>query len=298
MRRHKALKLLSLLLAIALWFAVSGEERTETTLSVGLELVNLPANLVVVSDVPPILQVRVVGPRSIVSKLSQSKLTQTLDLASYKSGPHTFYLGPTSFALPRGVQILRIQPNPISISLAVTEIKTLPIKPMLSGNAPEGYELLSATTRPSEVTVKGPAAELSQLKFIPTVPIDISRTSEHIIVATDLDFKSLHLTLTQPVSILADIDIVPQIITRTIIGIPVAAAPKPARLSRTTVTLTVRGPWSRLKDLKAEDFKATVDTDDLPPGRHQLQISIDLPPDATLVRLNPASVTAWLAKSP
>ena len=41
--RHKALKLLSLLLALALWLAVGGEERTETTLSMSLELVNLPA---------------------------------------------------------------------------------------------------------------------------------------------------------------------------------------------------------------------------------------------------------------
>ena len=79
--RHKGLKLLSLLLALALWFAVSGEERTETSLHVALEFVNLPAKMVITSEVPPELQVRVIGPRSIINKLAQTRLTQTIDLA-------------------------------------------------------------------------------------------------------------------------------------------------------------------------------------------------------------------------
>ncbi len=298
MRRHKALKLLSLLLAISLWIAVSGEERTETTLNMALELVNLAPNLAAVSDVAPALQVRVVGPRSAISRLSQAKLIQALDLSGYQSGPHTFYLGPNSFTLPRGVQIIRIQPNPVSLTLATTETRTLPVKPVLIGNLPEGYEVQSAATKPSQVTVKGPSSELAALKFLPTVPIDLTRLTEPTQVATDLDFKSLHLTLTRPVSILAEINITPQIITRTIPGVPVVAAPKPARLGRTTVTLTVKGPGPRLKELKPEDLQASVDTHHLAPGRYQLPVTVVLPPGLSLVSLSPASLTVWLAKSP
>ncbi|HEY9074699.1 MAG TPA: CdaR family protein, partial [Desulfobaccales bacterium] len=103
-----------MLLALALWFTVSGEERTETSLHLGLEFVNLPAKMVITGEVPAEVQVRVIGPRSIVNKLSQSRLTQTIDLGGYKSGPHTFYLGPNSFSFPRGVVVTRIQPNPIT----------------------------------------------------------------------------------------------------------------------------------------------------------------------------------------
>ncbi len=52
LKRNRLLKLLSLLLAIALWFAVSGEERTETSLNMTLEMVNLHKNLMVTSEVP------------------------------------------------------------------------------------------------------------------------------------------------------------------------------------------------------------------------------------------------------
>jgi len=195
LKRNRLLKLLSLLLAIAFWFAVSGEERTETSLNMTLELVNLNQNLMVISEVPPAIQVRVVGSRSIVNNLAQSRLTQTLDLNGYKSGRHTFSLGPNSFSLPRGVQVVRIQPNPITLTLATTITRTLPIKPVLENNPAEGYELVNINTRPSQVTVKGPSAELAELQFIPTLPIDLSFLKGHTVIATDLDFKNLHLAL-------------------------------------------------------------------------------------------------------
>ena len=121
-------------MALALWFTVSGEERTETSLHMALEFVNLPAKMVLTGEVPAELQVRVIGPRSIVNKLSQSRLTQTIDLASYKGGPHTFYLGPNSFSFPRGVVVTRIQPNPLMLKLSPTISATLPVKPVLAGN--------------------------------------------------------------------------------------------------------------------------------------------------------------------
>jgi YbbR domain-containing protein len=295
--RNKLLKLLSILLAIALWFAVSGEERTETTLNMALELVNLHHNLMVTSEVPPAIQVRVVGPRSIVTSLSQTRLSETIDLAAYKSGRHTFYLGPNSFNFPRGVQVIRIQPNPIYLTLVATMTQTLPIKPILVNNPPEGYELISAHTRPPQVTVKGPYPELAELNFIPTLPIDISHFKGPAIIVTDLDFKKLHLSLKEPVPIMADIKIGPKTLTRTFSRIPVEANPQPARVSPTKVTLTIKGPWPQVHKLTADDLKAKVDTSNLKPGRHRVDVSAQLPDGVSLVRSRPSHVTVTVSKS-
>ena len=296
--RHKALKLLSLLLALALWFAVSGEERTETSLHMALEFVNLPAKMVITGEIPAELQVRVIGPRSIVNKLSQTRLTQTIDLANYKSGPHTFYLGPNSFSFPRGVVVTRIQPNPLTLNLSPTISATLPIKPVLAGNPPEGYELVNAKVRPEQVTVSGPLQELSDLKFIPTHPIDLRRLTELTIIATDLDFKNLHLTLKDQIPILAELDIQPKTLIRTLSGVPVLPEPGPALLTPSQVAVTVQGPWPRVKDLKPEDVKAAVDTRNLSRGRARLTISINLPQGVSLVRVQPGSVSASREKKP
>jgi YbbR domain-containing protein len=296
LKRNRLLKLLSVLLAIALWFAVSGEERIETTLNMTLELANLPNNLMVTSDVAPGIQVRVVGPRSIVNSLSQNRLTQALDLAHHKSGRHTFYLGPNSFAFPRGVQVIRIQPNPINLTLANTITQTLPIKPVLENTPPEGYQLVSASIRPPQVTVKGPHAELADLKYISTLPIDLSHLKEPTVMVTDLDFKNLHLSLKEPVPILADILIGPKIITRTLSGVPVFTDPKPGKTSPAQVTLTVQGPWPQVHELKASDVKVRVDTRDLTPGRHRSDFSVELPAGVSLLRSQPATITVTISK--
>ena len=297
LKRNRLLKFFSILLAIALWFTVSGEERTETSISMSLEMVNLDQNLMVTSEVPSAIQVRVIGSRSIVNNLSQSRFTQTLDLNGYKSGRHTFSLGPNTLSLPRGVQVVRIQPNPITLTLAATITRTLPIKPVLENNPAEGYELVSAQTRPAQATVRGPASELAELQVISTLPIDLSFLKEPTVIATDLDFKNLHLALKAPLPILADIQIAPKTMTRTFPGLPVLTDPQAGRVSPAQVALTIKGPWPLVQNLKAEDLKARVDTRNLAPGRHRLTVSVELPAGVSLVRARPDNVTVTLAKS-
>lgn len=297
LKRNRLLKLLSLLLAVALWFAVSGEERTETTLNMALEMVNLKPNIMVTSEVPPAIQVRVIGPRSIVNSLSQTRLSQALDLANYKTGRHTFSLGPNSFAFPRGVQVIRIQPNPINLTLATTQTQTLSIKPVLENNPPEGYEVISVKIKPLQVTVKGPYPELAELNFIPTLPIDLSRLKENAVIATDLDFKNLHLSLKESVPILAEVQIGPKTLIRTFSGVPVLTETPSPRVSPSQVSLTIKGPWPQVQNLKAEDLKARVDTRNLSPGRHRVNFSVELPDGLSLVRSRPAIVTVTIPKS-
>jgi YbbR domain-containing protein len=295
--RHKGLKLLSFFLAVVLWFAVGGEERTETTLNLNLELVNLSSNLMIVSEVPPNLQVRVTGPRSIIRSLSQTRLVHTLDLAGVKAGSHSVPLGPSAFSLPRGITVSRVQPNPLNLTLAPTVTRTLAIQPSLTGSPPEGFEVKSVKTRPNHVTVKVVAAELENLKNISTLPIDLSNLSGPVTLATDLDFKNLHLTLKEQVPILVDLVIAEKIIKRTISGVQVYASPQTARLNPSTVTLTLSGPFRRLHELKPTELLATVNTENLKPGRHNVRVSVQVPDGLRLERLSPQAITVRIAKS-
>ncbi|MCK9376221.1 MAG: CdaR family protein [Syntrophobacterales bacterium] len=296
--RNKLLKTLSVLLAIALWFAVSGEERTETTVAMNLELINLHQNLMVTSEVPPSIQVRVMGPRSVINSLSQSRLTETLDLAGYGTGRHTFYFRPNSFSALRGVQVIRIQPNAVTLTLAATMTQTLPVKPVLENNPPEGYEVTGVTIRPDKVKIRGPYNELADLKFIPTLPIDLSHLKEPAVIATDLDFQSLHLAWKESTPIVADIQIASKPLTRNFLKVPIQAGPQPAQVSPAQVTVTVTGPWPQVQALTLENLKARVDTANLTPGRHRLNVSVDLPAGVSVVRTQPGTVTVTVAKSP
>ena len=68
-------------------------------------------------------------------------------------------------------------------------------------------------------------------------------------------------------------------------------------MSPAQVTLTIKGPWPLVHALKAEDLKARVDTRNLAPGRHRLNVSVELPEGVSLVRSRPATVTVTLARS-
>ncbi len=296
--RNKALKLLSLLLALALWFAIGGEERTETTLSLPLEIANLDQSLMITSEVPSGLQIRLAGPRSIIRSLAQSRLVHTVDLAGAKSGQHTISFGPASFSLPRGVTLIRVQPNPLSLTLAETATKTLPVQPTLVGTPPEGFEVKEVKIRPSLVTVKGPAAELQELHRLSTLPIDVSTLATSITLVTDLDVKSLHLTLKDAGPILADLTVAEKSLSRTFTGVKVFAAPQPARLTPRQVTVTLEGPYRDLKDLKSADLMAQVDTAGLKPGRAALKVSLQPPGRLRLLKISPETVSAQVLKAP
>jgi YbbR domain-containing protein len=176
--------------------------------------------------------------------------------------------------------------------------KILTVQPVLEGNPPEGYEIAGVKVRPSQINVKGPSAEIADLKFLSTIPLDVSQLKAPATLAADLDLKNLHLTLQDQSPILVDVNVEPKRITRTISGVPVVATPQKARLSPSKVALTLQGPMLQLKDLKPGDLKAAVDTSNLAPGRHQLNVSINLPSAVTLVSVQPATITARIEKSP
>jgi len=296
--RNRGLKLLSLLLAMSLWFAVGTEEPTETTLAVPLEMVNLPQGMMIISEIPPSVQVRLMGPGSVIRKLTQTRLAQTIDLAGFKRGRHSITLTPKSFNFPRGVQVIRVQPNPLNVTLAITMVKTLQIHPILEGSPPEGYEIVSVKARPSQISIKGPSSEITDLKFLSTMPLDVSQITVPTTLAAEINLKNLHLALMNQTPILVDVNVAPKMTTRTFPGVVVAADSQNARLRTSHVTVTLRGPMPQLKDFKTGDLKATVDTGNLAPGRHQLEVSVSLPPDITLVSVQPATISAWIAKSP
>lgn len=282
---------------MSLWFAVGGEERTETTLNLSLELVNLNSNLMITSEVPPSIQVRVTGPRSIIRSLSQSRQVHTIDLAGVKAGTHSVALGPSSFSFPRGVLVTRVQPNPLNLTLAPTATRLLAIQPSLIGKPPEGFEIKSVKIRPDHVKVHGVASELENLNSISTLPIDLSNLSGPVTLATDLDFKNLHLTLKDQTPILIDLVIAEKIIRRTFSGVQVYASPESARLTPSTISITLSGPYRRLQELKASELLATVNTENLKPGRHELKVAVQIPNGFKLETVSPASVTARITKS-
>jgi YbbR domain-containing protein len=296
LERNRSLKLLSLFLAVALWLAVGGEERTETNLNISLELLNLPANLMVTSEVPSSIQVRVSGPRGLIRTLAQGRLTHTLDLAGVKAGRQSFPMNVNSFEFPRGIQVTRVQPNPLVLISTPAVTRFLPIQAAVVGNLPEGLEVRGVKVRPPQVKVKGPVSELDDLKCLPTVPVDLTGITHSTTVSTDLNFTDLHISRLDQGPIQVEIDIGPKSLQRTFERVPVAPQPLAARVTPSWVNLVVKGPWPQVKNLEGKDLKAWVATAGLPAGRHRLKVQVRMPEGLTLETATPPMLLVHIEK--
>jgi YbbR domain-containing protein len=292
LKKNKGLKLLALLLALATWMAVGSEERTETTMQMVLELYNVPKHLMVINEIPSQIEVRVQGPRSVIRELSTEKLHKQIDLSGAKPGTRTEILTHAGLNFPRGVVVTRIRPNALSIELDHALIRRVEVQPVIKGSPAPGFEVGEVVVSPKEALIRGPEREINQLKFINTIPIDISNLSSSITKDVELDFQNLALTYLDSQPLIAKITIKPKLQTKTfnnVVIIPFGST-GPLHLDPSKVSITVRGPLTNLEMLHAEDITARINIKSLKTGFYEAKVAVSLPEGFEVVKISPEKI--------
>lgn len=168
-------KLLSLLIALGLWFAMVGDQERATTLNVPVELKGIPTDLEMSSDAPDRVTLEVQGPSSKVRDLSESRVSVILDLSSVSEpGQRTFTIDQSDVFLPVGVRLNRAIPAQIRMRFETRMSKEVPVHVNLASAPPEGYRVLSQIVSPQMVRIEGPESHVKKVTEADTDPIDIS----------------------------------------------------------------------------------------------------------------------------
>lgn len=168
------LRLLALLFAVLLWYFVVGEDKVDTHLLVPVELVNLPRDMVIANQYKQQLEVTISGPRGLVDGLRRQRLSRTINLAGAKPGTMTIRNNAEALPLPRGIEVLRIQPAHTNLLIDRLIEKDLPIEAEINGEPAPGHELAKLQLEPPAITVTGPENLLREIDVLRTIPIDIS----------------------------------------------------------------------------------------------------------------------------
>ncbi len=191
------IKLISLCLALTLWFYVTSKGRTEVTLTVPVELRNIPAGMTVVGDVPGFLEVRVQGRERVLrDSASIKKVIGILDLSATTAGQNAVHLSPDDIRRPAGVNITHISPSEIRLKLEPLLRRTFRLKPVLRGSPVPGHRVSGISVAPQKVTVEGPLSAIAALEGLKTMPIDIQDATESFTVEPKIDYRG------QPVKLL------------------------------------------------------------------------------------------------
>jgi YbbR domain-containing protein len=171
-----ALKLLSLVLATGLWYAVAREPISEVVLSVPVQFRNVPENLEIGSEHIPQVEIRVRGPARVVRDLKPSDVRAEIDLVGAQPGERTFDLSGQHIRALRELSVVQIVPTQLHLNLDLRETREVEVRARVMGSFAQGLQVARAVTDPARITVSGPKRRVDAVEAALTDPVDASGT--------------------------------------------------------------------------------------------------------------------------
>ena len=197
------IKLASLALAVTLWFYVTSRGKTEISLTVPLELRNVPQGMAVVGDVPGTIEVRLQGQERALRDIAAGKnVVGTLDLSRGKEGENSIRLSPDDISRPSDVLVTHLSPFEIPVTLDHVIQKSFRLRPVLVGRPPAGRRVGAVSVTPPKITLEGPESVIESISILQTMPIDIGDMKDSVTIKPRIDYQGKPLTvLEQDISV-------------------------------------------------------------------------------------------------
>ncbi len=298
--KNWVLKLLSLLFALFLWYFVVGEDKVDMNVTIPVEIVNLPRDLVISNQYRKQLEVTISGQRSIIRGLTEQHISRSIDLSDATPGTVVLQNQHESIKLPRGLSILRIQPPTITLLLDQLIQKELAIKPVLYGKVDEGFKLDSAIPDPPTLEISGPKAILGNEKNLETSPININDLNQSTVKQVSLDLQQEIADLIGEPIVAVRLNLVELKKEVNLTNIPVEFDPAGGKdteiiyqIKPPTISIAAEIPQRLIQNLQnlKNLMKVTIKPETLEPGSLKLKVLAEGPPQAKILSVSPDTVT-------
>jgi YbbR domain-containing protein len=300
------LKLLSLLFALFLWYFVVGEDKVDMNVTIPVEIVNLPRELVISNQFKKQLEMTVSGQRSLIRGMTSQHISRTIDLSKASPGTVVIQNNPDSISLPRGLSILRVQPPTLTLLLDRLIQKELPIKPILIGKVHNDFRLDSVIADPTTLKISGPQSILGQEQFLNTSPIDIIGLNQSTVKQVSLALKSEIADLIGEPVVAVRLNIVELKKEMEFADIPIEFDIPESKqteiiyqLLPPTINITAEIPQTMAQATNNIRglFHAKISPETMLPGITKLKVLVESPPKAKILAIKPESVTLKISET-
>ncbi|MGG2197172.1 MULTISPECIES: CdaR family protein [Paenibacillus] len=188
------------------------------------------------------------------------------------------------------IETATISPAVVDVEVPITSPFTLvPLQIKLVGEPPRGFGVASVRQSTDKVTVYGAQNVLDRMEFYEGPQVDLTnlKADEEFTLTIPLrnDVKQL-----DPDKVTVSVSIVPSV-TKTLEAIPLSFVGQNDGFNTKVVlpesgqlNLTVEGAPSIIEKLKPQDVQAILDVSNLPPGKHEVSVTWNLP---TFVKKGP-----------
>jgi len=182
------LKVFSLVLATGLWALIARESTSEIFFEVPVQYQNVPPNTEVIGDTAKMVQVRLRGPSTLMREITAKDISTVVDLGQMpQNGEKYLPLSPQHVHTPFGVEVLRVTPTRVQVSVETTATVSLRVVPNTSGRPAPGYEVVSTAAKPPSIKAEGPSSHVRTLGNVTTTAIDLTNRKETFTQTVDLD---------------------------------------------------------------------------------------------------------------
>ncbi|OPY02930.1 MAG: YbbR-like protein [Syntrophorhabdus sp. PtaB.Bin047] len=162
------LKLLSLVLAIMLWYTVFQIGEPKKDITVPLSVSHLPRNMVLMKMDPERVFVTVSGRVSMLKDVKERDVTAIINLNGMKEGETVFEISKANVALPKGIDIVDVKPGTVRVVVDRVIEKRLKVVPVLDRKWTGRYDITLAS--PEYIVAEGPRKILESVATVETLP--------------------------------------------------------------------------------------------------------------------------------
>lgn len=195
MRVHFGTLLLSATIAMVLWGMAHGTSDVERSVDIPVVFQGVPEDVVITERSADAVNIRVLGSRAALRKVSPTKLEYRIDVSDAKPGPAVYEVDASRVEqdLPNGARIVSRSPSSIEISLERRGRKSLRIRPDLEGEPAAGFTVESVEVEPTHVWVTGARSDVRRLSEVVTETIQLTGVTGPIERSVRLSLGSDHV---------------------------------------------------------------------------------------------------------
>ena len=201
---------LAVVLACLVWYgnALDRRERiSERQLDTAVTLVNVPADMVITSEVPRFLSLRVRGPLSRLRSLDPAQTGIVIDLRGAGEGERDFPVETRNVIVPSGVEVLAVSPSQVPLRLERIGRRHVPVRARVVGEPAAGMAVGEVTVEPPTALLSGPRLQLEALPAVTTEPVNVDGADGPVDALVALRSPNPLMTVVEPVTIRVTVQI-------------------------------------------------------------------------------------------
>ncbi len=297
--KNLKLKLASLFTAFVLWLLVTAGGTSIVDFSIPLQFRGLSIDLAIAGDYADRIDVRVKASETIVQQLNASQIDATIYLSELQEGEHVIPMTFDKIRVPFGVEVVKVDPPRITLTIEKKVEKKVPIIPLLIGKAAEGYEQIDVKVDPPLATVIGADSDINSVEKASTDAILFANRNSSFTVSAKVIVDNPTVSIAEPSVALVEVQIAEIQEEKKISELPLITQGTPYIIETIPdkIEAIFKGHKSLIESLNKNNIKIILDLTNLKPriSFYNIKPIIEFEPaeladEITIVKTSPENI--------